>query len=136
MRRPRLLSKAKIRKHAISHSGMLHGLSIQRRTLSPVSQLYKDIEEVSVLGYQFADNLYGMSYISESDISQNDNNIFIVRFRCPSTGGVRHGLEAVVKKICESYRCDKHLFVEEKSEYGMSFLECIWVLQNNMEEEL
>lgn len=80
-------------------------------------------------GYRLADQECGLSLIGEEDVSEAADGVFLARFRLDPSR--RMALEFMVDHACSDalFGCERNLFVERRMEYGIPYLECVWVFR-------
>ena len=91
-----------------------------------LSAIRKIVVDRCEIGYNLTDDECGFPLIVESDIEDKGDGLFIARFRLPVEK--RGALERVAKLVCGDVGCDLHLYVTEKREYNLPYLDCAWVI--------
>lgn len=93
-----------------------------------VDKLYDLIDERSCYGYRFCENEYSLPWIRKEDIEDRGDGLFVIRFRCP-VFFERYGMKQVIREVCEKVGSDEHFIYKKSKEYGLEFIEAVWVLQ-------
>lgn len=93
-----------------------------------VDKLYDLIDERSCYGYRFCESEYSLPWIRKEDIEDRDDGLFVIRFRCP-VFFERYGMKSVIKEVCERVGSDEHFVYKKSEEYGLEFIEAVWVVQ-------
>ena len=91
-----------------------------------LSAIRKIVVDRCEIGYNLTDDECGFPLIVESDIEDKGDGVFIARFRLPVEK--RGALERLAKLVCGDVGSDLHLFVTEKKEYNLPYLDCAWVI--------
>lgn len=90
-------------------------------------ELYRIVESQCSWGYRLTDHYYGLAYIERKDLTEPEPGIFVFRFRLPWDVDM-HGFDSVVKDVCNTTGSKRRTIVEQKTEYGIPFYECAWVI--------
>ena len=91
-----------------------------------LTAIRKIVTDRCEIGYELADSTCGISLISASDIEDAGNGVFVATFRLPIEK--EHALARVAHLVCGDVGSGFHLFVKEKEEYGLPYLDCVWVI--------
>lgn len=91
-------------------------------------RLYALIQKECEDGYRFTDDEYGLPWIKKSDMVMGEDNVYCIRFRFPPLVHLILGIEVVADNVCKKLKTGKHLYLAERKEYGIPFMEGAWVL--------
>ena len=92
-------------------------------------KIYDIIYTASRQGYRFTDPYYGMPFIELEDIEEKENGIFVIRFRCEPQYLHHFYFGSMAEDVCKTLRSGMHFIHEYKTEWGLPYEECVWVLQ-------
>ena len=128
-RKPKIISRevAGGAARAIPMASSLHPYLPPQKTA--VEELYDLVFTQSVKGYRFTDDEYGEPWIEEKDIEGKGDGVSVIRFRCPVGRLHKVFFGEMAKDVCKAMNCGLHLMHKQKTEYGIPFEECVWVLQ-------
>lgn len=104
-------------------------LDFEKPSPTEIDNLLSVIEEESTRGYICADDEYGLPYVRKEDFEDMGNGLYVIRFRCPSGAYGRYGVEKMTDAVCSDLHVEKHVFMHDRMEYGLPFLECVWAIQ-------
>lgn len=93
--------------------------------------MYDMIYDKAVVGYCFTDNEFGIPWIERSDIEDRGEGIFVLRFRCPPDRVSDAYFGIMADAVCSEMNCALHFVHMTKTEYGLPFEDCVWILQEN-----
>lgn len=98
-------------------------------------RLFHLIYEESRRGYCFTEPETGISWIRHQDIEDKGNGLFVIRFRCPTdrTHAVYFGKMA--DAVCKEMNSIVNFFHATKSEEGLAYEDCVWVIQKDSIQE-
>ena len=98
-------------------------------------RLFRIIYDNSTRGYSFTEPSSGIPWIRHEDIEDRGDGIFVIKFRCPQNyiNGVHFWYMA--NRVLYSMKSKPHLFHETKTENGISYEECIWVIHEGDREK-
>lgn len=100
-----------------------------RREKTKIEKLYEVISSACVKGYHFADNYYGLPFIEPTDIEEKEENIYVIRFRCAPKYLHQVYFGRMSEEVCKTLESKLHFFHEYKTEWGLPYEECVWVIQ-------
>ncbi|MBO6031880.1 MAG: hypothetical protein J6Q22_10605 [Prevotella sp.] len=131
-RRPRIISRAvEDRKGKSLPIDYILPPLAPRPQKTDADRLYDLIHEKSVIGYRFTDNEYGIPWIERGDIEYKGDNIYVIRFRCPVDSMHDLYFGRMAEDVCHELKSRIYLIHNTKSEYGIMFEDCIWVIQKD-----
>lgn len=87
-------------------------------------------------GYRFTDPYYGIPLIEKEDIEEKENGIYVIRFRCEPHYLHRIRFGEVSEAVCKALRSGMHFVHEQKTEWGLPYEDCAWVLQVGEEKHI
>ena len=94
-------------------------------------KLYDLIYRNSIIGYRFADNEFGIPWIERSDIEEKGVGVYVIRFRCPPDRVHEVYFGGMARDVCKELNCCLHFIHETRYEFGLSYEDCIWIVQKN-----
>ena len=92
-------------------------------------KVYEVISKECCRGYRFTDNYYGLPFIEQNDLEEKENGIYVVRFRCEPIYLHHVYFGRMAEDVCKTLRSGLHFVHEFKTEWGLPYEECVWVLQ-------
>ena len=104
-------------------------ISYEYREKTKRERVYKVIEDACCRGYRFTDNYYGLPFIELKDLEEKEDGIYVIRFRCEPQYLQHVYFGRMAEDVCKTLRSGIHFFHEFKTEWGLPYEECIWVLQ-------
>ena len=91
--------------------------------------VYEIIEKACCHGYCFTDRELGFPWIEYRDLEEQEDGIYIIRFRCPVEYMHPIFFERMAESVCKELRSGMHFCHETKMECGLPFEDCVWVIQ-------
>ena len=92
-------------------------------------RVYDVIDRACCWGYRFTDNYYGLPFIELNDLEEKENGIYVIRFRCEPRYLHHVYFGSMAEDVCKTLRSGMHFIHEFKTEWGLPYEECVWVLQ-------
>lgn len=92
-------------------------------------RIYDVIYDTCVKGYRFCDSYYGIPFINLEDIEEIPDGIYVIRFRCEPRYLHDIYFGAVAKEVCAFFGSELRFIHERRTEWGLSYEECVWVLE-------
>lgn len=102
---------------------------------TPTDRVFRLIYENSIHGYCFTEPSSGIPWIQHQDIEDRGDGLFVIRFRCPPSH--IHGVYFwdMANRVLDAMKSKPRLFHETKTENGISYEDCIWVIQEGDNEK-
>ncbi|MCQ2300724.1 MAG: hypothetical protein MJZ81_11435 [Bacteroidales bacterium] len=91
-----------------------------------LDEIRDEIVDACERGYLLTDEECGYSLVDPKCVEEERSGIFAARFRLDVKE--RPFLERMVERVCSSTGSEKMLFVEERMEWGIPYLEIAWVI--------
>lgn len=104
-------------------------ISYEFKEKTKKERVYKVIEDACCRGYRFTDNFYGLPFIELKDLEEKENGIYVIRFRCEPHYLHHVYFGRIAADVCKTLRSGLHFFHESKTEWGIPYEECVWVVQ-------
>lgn len=79
------------------------------------------------VGYRLADSECGYSLIRPENVFEESEGVFVMRFRLQVER--KNAVQSLAEYACSQvFKCSTNLFIHEEVEYGIPYLDCVWVL--------
>lgn len=110
-------------------------INIQSEKETATDRIFRIIYDSSTRGYSFTEPSTGIPWIRYEDIDDRGDGIFVIKFRCPQNhiNGVHFW--DMANRVLDAMKSKPRLFHETKTENGISYEECIWVIQEGDSEK-
>lgn len=110
-------------------------ITVSSEKETATDRIFRIIYDNSTRGYSFTEPSSGIPWIRHEDIEDRGDGIFVIKFRCPQNyiNGVHFWYMA--NRVLDSMKSKPRLFHETKTENGISYEDCIWVIQEGDSEK-
>lgn len=98
-----------------------------------LSAIRKIVVDRCEIGYNLVDDELSFPLIVETDIQEDGPGVFTAKFRLPV--GKQGALQRLVRLVCGDVGSGEHLYVKERSEFGLPYLDCAWVIVPDEQKE-
>ena len=122
------------RKSKALYRKALSSLSYVRREKTKRERVYDVIYDACIYGYHFADPYYGMPLIEPNEVEEQENGIYVIRFRCEPQYLRKVYFNRMASDVCNRLRSGLHFIHKAKREWGIPYEECVWVIQIGEED--
>ena len=90
-----------------------------------LSAIRKIITDRCEFGYVLVDDC-AFSLIPQESVEEMGGGVFVAKFRLPLDR--KHALMRVAHLVCGDVGSEENVFVKHDVEYGVPYLDCIWVI--------
>lgn len=97
-----------------------------------LNAIRKIITDRCEFGYVLVDDC-AFSLIPQEAVEDMGSGVFVAKFRLPIER--KHALMRVTHLVCGDIGSEEYVFVKQEVEYGIPYLDCIWVIAPDPESE-